>query len=49
MTAKINSGEGSIGKLINDPAFAQNLSEVTANFRTLTSGLNEVRARWGSS
>ena len=31
MTARINAGEGSLGKLLNDEAFAQSLTSTTAN------------------
>jgi hypothetical protein len=33
MTRRINAGDGSIGKLLNDETFTRSLSGATTNFR----------------
>ena len=40
MTAKIRNGEGSLGKLMTDDAFAKSLSDTTANLSAITGKLN---------
>jgi len=36
---RINSGDGTLGKLIQDPAMADNLKETIANFKSISIGL----------
>jgi phospholipid/cholesterol/gamma-HCH transport system substrate-binding protein len=38
---KVNSGQGTIGRLIQDTAIAENLSQTMVNIRKSTKGLNE--------
>ena len=40
MTRRINAGEGSLGKLLNDDAFSKALTGATTNFEQLSSRLN---------
>ena len=39
MTAQINAGQGSLGKLLKDEAFAESLTGATTNLRELTGKL----------
>ncbi|MFU8812869.1 MAG: MlaD family protein [Balneolaceae bacterium] len=43
---KINSGEGTIGKLINDPAMYDNLEELSKELSELVKGINENPGRY---
>ena len=38
---KINNGEGSLGKLINDPSFYNNMDSLTVNLNQLIKNINE--------
>jgi phospholipid/cholesterol/gamma-HCH transport system substrate-binding protein len=38
---KVNSGQGTIGRLIQDTAIAENLSETMLNIKRSSKGLNE--------
>ena len=40
LTRRINAGEGSLGKLLNDEAFSQSLTGATANLKDITDRLN---------
>ena len=40
MTRQINAGQGSLGKLLKDEAFAHSLTGATNNLQTLTDRLN---------
>jgi len=38
----INSGEGALGRLISDPAIAENISQTIGNFKNSSAGLDET-------
>jgi phospholipid/cholesterol/gamma-HCH transport system substrate-binding protein len=38
----INSGEGALGRLISDPAIAENISQTIGNFKKSSAGLDET-------
>lgn len=43
---KINQGEGSLGKLINDPSMYENLDSLTIELNNLVRGINEDPGRY---
>jgi phospholipid/cholesterol/gamma-HCH transport system substrate-binding protein len=43
---KINSGDGTIGRLINDPSMYENLESLTLELNTLVKGINENPGRY---
>lgn len=43
---KINNGEGTLGKLVNDPAMYENLDELSAELKDLVKGINEEPGRY---
>src|SRR5690625_4241773 len=43
---KINSGEGTIGRLVNDPGMYDNLEVLTAELSELVRGINENPGRY---
>lgn len=43
---KINNGEGTMGKLVNDPAVYDNLDELTRELNELVKGINEEPGRY---
>ncbi|WP_340104100.1 MlaD family protein [Rhodohalobacter sp. 8-1] len=43
---KINSGEGTIGKMVNDPSLYDNLDELTNELNVLMKGINEDPGRY---
>lgn len=43
---KINSGEGTLGKLVNDPAMYENLDELSVELKELVKGINEEPGRY---
>lgn len=44
--AKINNGEGTLGKMVNDPAVYDNLDELTRELNELVKGINENPGRY---
>ena len=50
-TGRPHHGEGSLGKLLNDPAFATSLTGTTQNMEVLTGKLNRgegTMGKWGT-
>lgn len=43
---KINNGEGTMGKLVNDPAVYDNIDELTRELNELVKGINEEPGRY---
>lgn len=43
---KINNGEGTLGKLVNDPAMYENLDELSVELKELVKGINEEPGRY---
>ena len=43
---KINSGQGTIGKMVNDPSLYNNLDELTNELNELVKGINEDPGRY---
>jgi ABC-type transporter Mla subunit MlaD len=43
---KINNGEGTIGKMVNDPSLYENLDELTGELNKLVKGINEDPGRY---
>lgn len=43
---KINGGEGTLGKLVNDPALYENLNSLTVEVNELVKGINENPGRY---
>lgn len=43
---KINNGEGTLGKMVNDPAVYDNLDELTKELHELVKGINENPGRY---
>jgi ABC-type transporter Mla subunit MlaD len=43
---KINNGEGTIGKMVNDPSLYNNLDELTNELNELVKGINEDPGRY---
>lgn len=43
---KINSGQGTLGKMVNDPAMYDNLDELTRELNELVKGINEDPGRY---
>jgi phospholipid/cholesterol/gamma-HCH transport system substrate-binding protein len=43
---KINNGEGTLGKMVNDPAVYDNLDELTKELHQLVKGINENPGRY---
>src|SRR6056297_737731 len=43
---KVNRGEGTMGKLVNDPSLYENLDQLTKEMNTLVKGINEDPGRY---
>lgn len=43
---KINSGEGTMGRLVNDPSLYENMDELSKEMNTLVKGINEDPGRY---
>jgi phospholipid/cholesterol/gamma-HCH transport system substrate-binding protein len=43
---KINNGDGTLGKLVNDPSMYDNLDELTIEIKNLVKGINENPGRY---
>ena len=43
---KINSGQGTLGKMVNDPGLYNNLDELTNELNELVKGINEDPGRY---
>ena len=48
MTARINAGEGSLGRLLKDDALAKSLTSASGNFDQITAKLNQGEGTPGS-
>lgn len=46
LLSRINSGEGTLGKLVNDPALYDNLEQLSAELRILARNINEDPGRY---
>ena len=47
MTRRINAGEGSLGKLLNDDALAKSLTQTAGNFEQITGQINRGQGTAG--
>jgi phospholipid/cholesterol/gamma-HCH transport system substrate-binding protein len=43
---KINNGDGTLGRLVNDPSVYENIDELTIEIKNLVKGINENPGRY---